>query len=96
MGDDESALASYDECIAINPGVGVVHTNRGVALAALHRFQEAIDAFDTALALNPDDVSALNNKGICLSRIGRDGEAMEAMDRARKLSRLPHIQRGVL
>jgi len=67
-----------------------------LALAALHRFQEAIDAFDTALALNPDDVSALNNKGICLSRMGRDREAMEAMDRARKLSRLPHIQRGVL
>jgi len=64
--------------------VAVVHANRGVALAGLGRYPDALQAFESALGLDPRDLTALNNIGILLSKMGRDTEAMEYLDRARR------------
>jgi len=72
---------------SVNPGVSVVHANRGVTLATLGRSHEALQAFEDALEYDPNDMTALNNGCILLSRMGRDSEAMEYLTRARRLSR---------
>jgi tetratricopeptide (TPR) repeat protein len=65
-----------------------VHANRGVTLASLGRYHEALQACEDALGLDPDDSTALNNISILLSKMQRDAEAMEYLARARRLSRL--------
>ncbi|HNI42861.1 MAG TPA: tetratricopeptide repeat protein, partial [Methanoregulaceae archaeon] len=82
LGRFEESLASYDACIRINPGVSVVHANRGVTHAGLERYQEALEAFEEALRLDPEDITALNNICLLLSRLRRDNEAIEYHARA--------------
>jgi len=95
MGRFQEALESYDNCLGMNPGVSVVYSNRGVALAAIGRGEDALSSFRTALDLDPGDLIALNNIGILLSRMGRDEEAMAYLDRAREQARNRDILRRV-
>ena len=73
----------------------MVHANRGVTLASLGRYHEALQAFEDALGLDPDDITALNNIAILLSKMGRDSEAMEYLSRVRRLSGLKGFDRKV-
>ena len=75
--------------------MSIVHANRGVALVALGRYEEALAAFDTALELDPRDLTALNDKGLLLSRMGRDEEAMAILDKVREQARRETYTRRV-
>ena len=68
--------------IAINQYAAAPHNNLGVALAALGRFDEAVDAYGAAIAIDPGDVDALNNRGNALYELHRLGEALASYDRA--------------
>ena len=82
----EEALRFYDQCLAMNPGVGTVMTNRAVALARLGRYEEAEEMFREALDLDPRDVTAWTNLGLCLSRLRREQEAIACFEKVRELS----------
>ena len=56
--------------------------DRGNALAAQGRFDEAIKNYRQAIQLNPNYAEALNNLGIALADKGRFGEAIEAFSKA--------------
>jgi tetratricopeptide (TPR) repeat protein len=56
--------------------------NKGGALDALGRHEEAIHCFDKALELDPEDAGAWNNKGTSLSALGRHEKAIECYARA--------------
>jgi tetratricopeptide (TPR) repeat protein len=52
--DLAAALADYDRALAIDPGLGEAHVNRGIALLHMGgRDVEAVDAFTRGLALKP-------------------------------------------
>ncbi len=56
--------------------------NRGNALAALGRTDEALASYGEALALRPDYAAALLNRAQLLQRLGRPREALASFERA--------------
>ena len=54
--------------IILRPDFVVAHSNRGNALQALNRLEEALASFDRALALRPDYAEAHYNRGNTSSR----------------------------
>ena len=59
--------------------------NKGTALGALGRPDEAVACFDQALKINPRDVEAWNNKGVAFHALGRSDEAVAYFDEALKI-----------
>jgi tetratricopeptide (TPR) repeat protein len=59
--------------------------NKGVALSALGRHEEAIRCFHKAIEIQPGYATAWKNKGVVLKTLGHDIEAKEAMEQAMKL-----------
>ncbi|HYY15547.1 MAG TPA: tetratricopeptide repeat protein, partial [Gammaproteobacteria bacterium] len=53
-----------DQVLKIKPEDDAAWSNRGVALAALDRYEEAIASYDQALKIKPDMDRAWNNRGI--------------------------------
>ena len=70
----------------MSPGVAVVLTNLGVALAGLGQPEEAIRSFDEALAIDPRDPLTWHNKGLALAKLGREEEAMHCFSQYRDLA----------
>ena len=62
--DLPSALMHIDRAIALNPGNGHAHTQRGRYLHGLGRFAEARTAFDAALRLAPSNRATLFYAGL--------------------------------
>jgi CHAT domain-containing protein/Flp pilus assembly protein TadD len=76
QGDLDSAIASYDRCLEINPHVATVWSNRGVALADLGRYQAAIASFERVLQIEPKEYWAWNNRGYAQLELGLYEEAI--------------------
>ena len=58
QGDFVASLADYDRLICIEPTLADAYSNRGAALAALNRWDEALTNFDQAISLRPDHPGA--------------------------------------
>ncbi len=94
----DGALADCDRAIALDPGNAKAHSDRGKALTAMGRSEEALDAFDLAIALNPGDPVAHNRRGIALADLGRPEEAINAYDASIALDprdAVPRSNRGL-
>jgi tetratricopeptide (TPR) repeat protein len=82
LGDHAAALQSADRAVALRQSFAEAHNNRGNALNALKRNDEAAAAFRTALKYSPRDAVALVNLGNALRDLGRFAEALAAVDQA--------------
>jgi tetratricopeptide (TPR) repeat protein len=58
------------------------YSNCGLSLAALNRFEQALENYDRALAIHPDYAEALFNRGVTLQKLRRPHEALNSYDRA--------------
>jgi hypothetical protein len=58
QGDFVVSLAGFDRLICIEPTLADAYSNRGAALAALNRWDEALTNFDQAISLRPDHAGA--------------------------------------
>ena len=76
----------------MSPGIAMVLTNLGVALANLGHSEEAIRSFDEALAIDPKDPLTWHNKGLALANLGRDEEAMDCFEKYQDLAGEQHSQ----
>jgi predicted O-linked N-acetylglucosamine transferase (SPINDLY family) len=81
-GEHIAAIRQIDAALKVNPTVAAAHNNRGVALAALDRREEAAESYARAVALVPDYVDALFNRGNVLKDVGRLEAALASYDRA--------------
>jgi tetratricopeptide (TPR) repeat protein len=77
-GRPADALGFITQAIAGNGKVALYHCNRGVALAALGRFEEAAASYRAALALDPQSAEAFYNLGNALGELGRLADAAAA------------------
>jgi tetratricopeptide (TPR) repeat protein len=82
IGRHDVAVDLIDRAIARDPTVPRYHSNRGLALAGLQRFAEAVASYDRALSLRPEDAEVLYNRGNALLALGRPDEALGTYDRA--------------
>ncbi len=85
-GEHIAALRQIDAALRLAPNATAAHNNRGVALAALQRLDEAVESYGRAIALAPDYVDALINRGNALKDLNRLDEALASYDKAIALS----------
>lgn len=81
-GQQMAALAELDAAAVVLPPSAQLQYNRGNALTALHRLEEAAAAYARACALNPHFAEAYFNAGNVLRALGRPESALEAYRRA--------------
>ena len=60
----------------IQPNYTTALDNKGLALFALGKDNEALGYLDKALSLDPKDADALNGKGVVLAKLGNYYEAI--------------------
>src|ERR1700692_514683 len=81
-GDSARAVHHIDLALQKNPGNILALNNRGIALNALKRFDEALASYDRAIAVRPDFLEALMNRGNTLQELRRFDAALASFDRA--------------
>lgn len=93
----EDALAECDRGLEINPNCSLIMANKGVYLAALGRWQEAIEASHLALRLNPRDPSNFwRHYGIAVARFVAEDYAA-SRDGSRRIARSrSHLPSGII
>ena len=84
--DDQAAFDLISRALEIDPQQAMAHSNLGLALQRLQRFDDALLAYDQALQIDPDDLPAINNYGNMLSQLLRFSEAIVLFERALELS----------
>jgi protein O-mannosyl-transferase len=77
LGQEEKALAEFEESLKLNPDFPQVHVNLGAALIHTDRRQEALEHFRQALKLKPDDPEAHYHLGNVALEEGRLQEAID-------------------
>ncbi|MGN6579869.1 MAG: tetratricopeptide repeat protein [Bordetella sp.] len=77
----DEALASFDQAIALEPGLFEAWYYRGTVLYRLGLLDEAVASYDGALALR-SDAEAFRNRGAALYDLRRLDEAVASYDRA--------------
>ena len=79
-GQNEEAIAEYDEALRRDPSDAVAYAMRGFAKGELGKHEEAIADFDEAIRLNPDDAFSFLSRGRANWETGRQDQAMEDFD----------------
>jgi tetratricopeptide (TPR) repeat protein len=80
-GDWVEALALFDRALALAPSAAI-HSNRGAALRALGRLEEALASHDEAARLAPGLAPIHANRAEVLLALGRHAEVVESCDQA--------------
>ena len=75
------ALVYFDKVLRINPRNADALYDKGVTLASLGRYDEAIACYDMVLRMQIYHTDALNNKGVACAALGRYEEAVTCFDR---------------
>jgi tetratricopeptide (TPR) repeat protein len=93
----ERALELFGRAVALKPDFAEAHSDRGMALRRLKRFEEAVASYDEAIALKPDFAMAYNNRANALLDLNRSVDALSSCDKAIALNPglvLAHYNRG--
>ena len=78
-------LATYDQAIDIDPQNALAYSNKGDALYALRRYEEASRAYEEAVHLDAENAMAYNGKGKTLYKLHYYEEALLAHNEAIRL-----------
>ena len=63
-GDNDRAIADYNEAVRLNPKSGMAFHNRGVAYLEKGDNDRAIADYSEAIRIDPEDASAFNGRGV--------------------------------
>ena len=84
-GDNQGAIADYDQAIQIKPDYAEAFKNRGNAKSNLGDYQGAIADYDQAIQIKPDYALAYNNRGNAKSHLGDYQGAIADFNQAIKI-----------
>src|SRR5271154_2041761 len=79
-GDFTGAAAAYRSFLKLHPDEVGAHSNLGVVLVKLGRYEEAIEEYRAAFRLAPDDTRIGVNLALALVKSGRLSEAAESFE----------------
>ncbi len=82
VGRHDVAVDLIGRAIASDPFNSVYHSNQGLALASLQRFEGALASYERALSLRPGNAEVLYNRGNAFLALARPKDALEAYERA--------------
>lgn len=80
--DYQNAIIAYTHAITMEPRSIGSYTNRGLANAALGKFDAAISDYSSALSLNPKHISAYNNRALVYDKKGMYIQALGDLNKA--------------
>ena len=83
-GDLAGAVAGYREFLKIHPEATPIHTNLGVALAGLGRYEEAVSEYKIALKQSPTFPAARLNLALAYYKMGHIPEAATQLIRVHR------------
>ncbi len=69
MEDMRMPSIHYNKSIEIKPTYSQALFDKGLSLAKLEKFEQAIDAYEQAVAINPNYVNAHYNLGLALLQL---------------------------
>ncbi len=78
----DSAVATYQKGLQINPSSAELHRNLGYAYYKKGYYNLAVDEYQQAVSLNPQMAVAYNDLGYIYNLMDRDQEALEAYEKA--------------
>jgi protein O-mannosyl-transferase len=81
-GQATSAIAQYEEALAIKPDYVEAHNNLGNGLADRGQLDAAISQYRAALQTKPDHAEAHNNLGLAIAGLGHIDAAVEHYEQA--------------
>ena len=87
----DTALACFDEVIALEPTIAEAFVKKGMALERLGNLDGAIDCYDRAIALDDSMTMAYLNKGGVFNRLERYGEALQCYEQALRAQQKPSL-----
>lgn len=74
-GNFQSAVTAFEKATQLAPQDAALRCNQGNALAALHRYEEAVANYSHAIAIQAGFVDALNGRAIALLKLGKFDQA---------------------
>jgi tetratricopeptide (TPR) repeat protein len=85
IGDLDSAIASWDEALALEPDLAEAWQHRGGALGNLGRLEESLTSFEKVLLLNPENQQAWFSRGLVLEAMGNMEDAIACYQKTLEL-----------
>ena len=85
-GNLEGAVEGYRDFLALRPNEVAAHSNLGVLLSRLSRYDEAIAEYKKALHLDPENAGVVLNLGLAYYKSGRITEAAQTFLKARQVA----------
>ena len=82
LGDDEAAMADFEQSLALDETLIETYINRGALYARLGNFGLAIGDFTLALSLDPQAIMALNNRAVIHAIEGNFDLALADLEQA--------------
>ncbi len=84
-GDNDRAIADYNEAIRLDPKYAIAYNNRGIAYRAKGDNDRAIADYSEAIRLDPKYAVAFNNRGIAYRAKGDHDRAIADYSEAIRL-----------
>jgi Flp pilus assembly protein TadD len=85
-GENDRAIADYNEALRLNPKLASAYNNRGLAYSKKGENDRAIADHNEALRLDPKFASAYNNRGLAYSEKGENDRAIADYNEALRLN----------
>jgi len=92
LGQNDAALASFDEALALDPNHTEALIKRGAACEKMQRLDEAVACYDRAIAADNSVTIAYLYKGGVFNRMERYTEALACYEQALKMQEKAHAR----
>ena len=86
LGRPDAALARFERALTLGPPPAEMLLDRTMALAMLHRFEDAVQSCRQALSMLPDSAEAYFLHAELLTQMGRLSDALGSLDRVLDLA----------